>query len=102
MHTLCCSGDLPLQDLLKIYNLGSRSVLAGSDRIGETSYKEVDEESGKGNVNVSLLGSGDEGRSGTSSSIEEEEIRDEDEEMDGLEFLVSGKSIEEVLGITIT
>lgn len=72
--------------------------------MGETSYKQVDEERRKGDVSMSLLDSGDEGRSGTSSSssIEEEEIRDQEEEMDGLEFLVSGKSIEEVLGITIT
>ena len=83
-----------------MYNLESRPVLAGSDRMGETSYKEVDVERGKGNVSVSLPDSGDEGI--TSSSTEEDEIRDQEEEMDGLEFLVSGKSIEEVFGITIT
>lgn len=94
MH-LFDSGDLPLEDVLKMYNIESRSVLAGSDRKGESSNKEVDEEE-KGNLSVSLQDSGDEGKSGTSSNIEEDEIRDEEEEMDGLEFLVSGKSIEEV------
>ena len=79
-----------------MYNLEGRSVLAGSDMKGETGYKEVDEKRGKGNVCVSSPDSGDEGISGTSTSIEEEEISDREEEMDGLEFLVSGKSIEEV------
>ena len=78
-----------------MYNLESRSVLAGRDRKGEICNKEVDEE-GKRNWSVPLQDSGDEGRSGTSSSTEVEDIRDGEEEVDGLEFLVSGKSIEEV------
>ena len=86
------SGELPLEDLLKLYNLERHSATPLSD--SELMEEEEEEEEEDGSTSVSAMrDQEDEG------SSEEEEEDTEMEEEPGLELLVSGKSLEEVLAV---
>ena len=81
------AGELPLEQLLQIYNLQQRSAVAEDRR--EISVNEPVEELG-------LLPQRSEEEKGSEASSADES----GDEENGLEFLISGKRIEEVFIIT--
>ena len=76
-------GDLPIEDLLKLYNLERHSATP----VSESEPMEEDRE-----TSVSVMADQEDGSSSSGEEMGEEEV----EEEHGLELLVSGKSIEEV------
>lgn len=80
-------GELPIEELLKLYNLERHSATPLSE-------SELMEEDGEGSVS---LMADQEDNEGDSNSSDEEMGEEEVEEEHGLELLVSGKSLEEVL-----
>ena len=76
-------GDLPIEDLLKLYNLERHSATP----VSESEPMEEDRE-----TSVSVMADQEDGSSSSGEEMGEEEV----EEENGLELLVSGKSIEEV------
>ena len=89
-------GALPLEDLLKMYNLeqpSSKRMTGNHSGEEESEDVSMDRERKMSCTSNSSQDSGDEGNFDASS--EEDEVK-YGKEWDGLEFLVSGKSIEEV------
>lgn len=83
------AGDLPLEELLKMYNLQQQSTVAESEGEIDDLNEPIKESS------VSSQCSEED--KGSESSSAEEESGDEENMKESLEFLVSGKRIEEVL-----
>ena len=96
VHAFCSVGELPIEDLMKLYNLERCSATPDTDieqqEEEEEEGGEEEEEDDEGSLSV--MEDREEGGTSSTSDVEMEE--EEVEEEPGLELLVSGKSLKEV------